>query len=106
MRCSGDDDAQLRGSGSGGCSSEGKQPAARSSMGGPPSLVSRGAAAAALLLPLTCPGAASAANDALTALLAMHGTGLACDRAYWLCVGLGTTAVLTTLLFTSRFVMS
>ncbi|KAL4440614.1 hypothetical protein ABPG75_003615 [Micractinium tetrahymenae] len=39
-------------------------------------------------------------------LLPVHGSGLACDRAYWLCVGLGATGVVSTLLFTSRFLMS
>lgn len=71
-----------------------------------PSLAAGSAAAAALLLPLAHPEAAAAVSDALAAMTAVPGTGLACDRAYWLCVGLGSTAVLTTLLFTSRFLMS
>ncbi|KAL4420058.1 hypothetical protein ABPG77_007497 [Micractinium sp. CCAP 211/92] len=73
----------------------------RSSMPGLPGLVAGGAAAAALLLPLVHPEAAAA-----SAALGAHATGLASDRAYWLCMGVGTTAVVTTLLFTSRFLMS
>ena len=53
--------------------------------------------AAALLLPLVFPDAAAAAAA---------GHSPSCTTMYWACVGLGTVGVLTTLLFTSRFLMS
>lgn len=54
------------------------------------------AAAFALLLPLADPAAAAAAESA----------GGHTSSMYWTCVGIGAAGTLTTLLFTSRFLMS
>lgn len=71
-------------------------------------LATAAAAAAAFLLPLAQPqAAAAAATAAAAALLPAHGpAGVASEQAYWWCIGLGAAGVVTTLLFTSRFLMS